>query len=169
MRTLIRQSRVVRRTVMAALGGAVLPLLVASAEAVDLTGTWEGRLVCQRWMDDQPPTTSREDVTVQISQGENVLRIFMEAAPGGLLLKGVAVDDGRRELTGRFSSLFCQSDPTDGAFSLNGNATTTLVGRGSLRADLAGFIGGIQPVVFDCTLTASRSDVADPAVPDCAP
>jgi hypothetical protein len=62
------------------------------------------------------------------------------------LVNRVAVNDGR-PLNGGVSALMGRSNPSDGAFSLNGRAVTTAAGRGSLRADVQGFIGGIVPVL----------------------
>jgi hypothetical protein len=153
---------------------ATVVLLVAAfpvaVSAADMTGTWEGRVTCDRSMDDASPTRVTEDVTVQIAQvGENVIRVAMEVPPGGLQFEGVVVDDGVREANGRFFATMCGGDPTDGAFAFTGTVTRTNLLRAVLNAELDGFIGGIQPVVFHCRLAAARTTTADPAVPACGP
>ena len=153
---------------LSALGTALLLFAPAHVDAIDLTGTWEGRLRCEVSRDDAPRTTSTDPVTVLISQsGENTIHIFAETAPGGLKMQGVVVDTAASQANGRLSALLCGSDPVAGAFSLNGRAENTGRGGGTLLVGLAGFVSGIQPVVYLCALTASRVTTDDPGVLAC--
>jgi hypothetical protein len=151
-----------------ALGAALLLVVAARADAIDLTGTWEGRLRCEVSRDDAPRMTSIDPVTVLISQsGENTIHIFTETAPGGLQMQGVVVDTAASQANGRLSALLCGNDVVAGAFSLNGRAENAGGPGGTLRADVAGFLNGVQPVVYLCTLMASRVTTADPGVRAC--
>ena len=159
---------------MTSLRVATVVLLVATfpiaVSAANMTGTWEGRITCDRSIDDQPRTRATEDVIVQIVQvGENVIRIAMEVPPGGFVFEGVVVDDGVQQGNGRFFAMMCGSNTTDGAFAFNGRVTRTSELRAGLNAELDGFINGIQPVVFQCTLDALRTATTAPTVPACGP
>jgi hypothetical protein len=120
--------------------GLLLLLGVTSqARAVNLTGTWDGRLTCERSQDDTRQTTSGVRVTVLISQvGENVIHLFAETPPGGLHMQGVVVDNGANQDDGGLSALLCESDVGAGAFTINGRANNTDAERGTLRAIVSG-------------------------------
>jgi hypothetical protein len=160
-----------RQTLVGVMTGVLCGMLIAQADAFDLTGTWQGRQVCRFLTTDGQKVTQifNPDVITITQVGEEV-RILMTAAKSGpLLYRGLSFtnpsDPDRGEVAFRLCGL--SSNP----------ATKGEMGRVKVRVK-PGHLGGkfegtsifsTAEEVDTCEWKYERIAVDDPQVSACPP
>ena len=155
-----------------------LPLLLAlatplSAQAIDLTGTWEGKYTCKG--SDGSNFSYSVPGPLEISQNGAEIRAQFPFDKGADVYAGVSIDDDRKPLDkGVAYFVHCgMSDvPGSGVNDFDetafARATTKSNGGGKLKATTTFFIGSPPPEVSSCKWSYKRVDTVDPLVPACS-
>jgi hypothetical protein len=161
------------RFIRVAIGTAALVGLPAmQAPAADLTGTWEGTVNCQQFIQGQSKdTVVVKKVQVQISQSGGDLNFQIDNPSTGvpIYFDGIMVDDGVHPLKGEAGLLECTSgvEAIGGAMIRARASTDPKTGKGKFTATL--FAADSDPVqqVVTCKLNFKRVSTTDPGVPGC--
>jgi hypothetical protein len=146
-----------------------LPL---SAGAVDLTGTWEGKISCKG--SDGSNFSFSDPVLVQITHAGTDVRVqFPAVSPD--IYAGVSIDDTKKPDTKGVAYLIhcgMSEVPTTGQNGFGETAflraTTKSNGGGSLKGSSVFFFFESPPLeVSACKWSLKRTDPAHPGVPAC--
>jgi hypothetical protein len=144
----------------------VLPL---PSQAIDLTGTWEGKYVCKGFEGDPFSFTVLDNLEITQTTTELALRV------GPDVYNGVAIDDAvKPETAGAAYFVHCgtSEDPGTGlgGFDETGFAKlkTNASGGGSFKATTNAFFSETPLGAGNCKFTYKRTSATDPAVPACA-
>jgi hypothetical protein len=141
------------------------------AMAADLTGTWEGTVRCQGFIQGQPKASfSVKDVQFQISQsGRDLnLQVVNPLTLQSNYFDGLVVDDGVHTLKGEAALLECTSGVESiGGAMIRAKVSTDLSGKGRLGGTLFAVDSDPTEELGTCKFTLKRVDTADPSVPGC--
>ena len=142
---------------------AFLAAVPAVAIALDLTGTWEGKLTCTGIENDEKDTFNCCGV-IQITQSGTTANI----REGSLLYFGRVLTLDTNAKKGKVTFVGCPTNNTlpDNSEMVFATATADPVtGKGTLTG--SGPYTGDQSEAYTCKWTFKRVDPADPGVPAC--
>jgi hypothetical protein len=141
-------------------------LTASPAAGADLTGTWEGKLVCKRLDDEGRSREVDRFVDLEISQTGNQL-VAMDRFTRHF--SGIVVDDASKpDRKGETALAACALGGTAGGGNSLGVLRVTVdpvKGRGRIQGTLHHII--TRSIFETCTWRFRRLDTADPAVPAC--
>ena len=137
-----------------------------AAEAVDLTGTWEGSETCACFNDVKGNFKEKfSDEVMEISQNGTDLNIFIF----GERFNGNVINDPRKRRRGVVSLIACNTDPKDNA-SLGeiGRGTVKMKKNGTGKLKIESFWNVSQTEICTCKWNFDRTDTGDPSIGDCS-
>jgi hypothetical protein len=138
----------------------VLVLTCDPADAINLEGTWQGKLTCTTQDQHEAPENSSQNVTVQITQFGNDLRLRL----GGVHFVGLAVDDGSDVTRGLMAFHACE----DSLFTLDGGGRVTIKADDPNGGKITGQATGFgRDSVLICSLQLKRTNANDPNLGPC--
>jgi hypothetical protein len=142
----------------------VLGTAAAPAWALDLTGTWEGKIKCTFLEAGESIDKTSEPVEVAITQTGDDLAIDLF----GFGAVGRVLEDATDPAKGMASMVVCGSSDTTGFIASVGQVKVDAEGggifKGSLTFDTS---GGLGSILASCSINLKRTDTADPLVPAC--
>lgn len=156
--------RVVRNTVFALTG---LAMSTTSVLAVDLTGTWDGKAVCNGFFAGEKFKATFPG-TVLISQAGADLNLdFL-----GYRYNGGIIDDAKQsDKKGEGSFVFCDTTAEPlGDYNETGHLKVQITPKKSTFKATSVFTVASSGVIVDvatCKWTFTRTDTANPGVPEC--
>jgi hypothetical protein len=143
-----------------------------SAQAFDLTGTWEGKYTCKG--SDGSNFTYSVPTILEITHVGTEIRAQFPFDMGADVYAGFSIDDDRKPLD-KGVAYFIHCGMTDAPGSgENGydetafvRATTKSNGGGTLKGSTVFFVSDPPPEVSSCKWSYKRTSTTDPAVPSC--
>ena len=144
----------------------ILMGLGATAQAVDMTGTWTGNETCRCFNDVVGKFTEQYNHEVmKIAQDGTDLNI--EAY--GELFNGNVIDDPKREYKGEASLIACNTDPADNmSFGELGRAKVSARANGRGKMVIDSLWNPQENELCECRARFRRVDTADPEISDCS-
>lgn len=153
----------------AVVGLGLLTLCVAPprAGAIDLTGTWVGKIVCDSFDPLGKSKTGVTDDVMEITQAGADLN--MVADEFGFLYNGQVIDDpANPAYKGQAGFIECRTTPANTDTSEMGRIKVVIKADGihaTLKAQ--SILMDPAPLLQTCKWTYKRMDKSDPKVPDC--
>lgn len=139
----------------------LLGTAVAPAWAINLTGTWEGKIKCT-FADAEGIDTASEDLVVEITQTGDDLNISLIGLPA----HGRVLEDASNPDKGMASMVLCGSNDTTGFFTSIAQVKVNAEGGGNLKGSLT---FDFSDTLASCSIKLKRVDTADPGVDPCDP
>jgi hypothetical protein len=146
---------------------------VAQAVAVDLTGTWQGKVTCsvlEQGMEKEKQSV--KDAQMEISQSgmDLNIRAFSFTIGEDELLDGVIVDDGIKINKGEVGLVACESsvEPIDAGGGWMKATINPRTGKSKLTGIGIGAQRTSSTRVVKCKFNLERINTDDPDVPDCS-
>ena len=157
--------RIIKRFMVAS--GIALAVLAAAAPyawALDVTGTYEGKVACKGFMEGQPFSQTISDLPLQITRttGGDDLHV----AAFGSILGGTIFDDADKPKRAEASLVSCGAEAEPFPVGLIAHLKFTLTDAALKFTAKSVSAGGS---VATCTWTFKRIDTADPGVGNCSP
>ena len=148
--------------------------------AVDLTGSWTGKLKCQFLEDGQATEKATlKDVIMNVTQSGTDVNAQLINPVDGMpeLLDGVAITDASKANQGRASMIGCgaESNPIAAGMAHVKIKENPNSGKSTMRGTLVAgdkTPGGViftNAVAGACKLTLKRTSAADPGIGPCPP
>ena len=144
-----------------------------SAQAIDLTGTWEGKYTCKG--SDGSNFSYSVPGILEITHTGTEIRAQFPFDTGEDVYAGVSIDDDKKPLEkGVAYFIHCGMTDVPGsgqnfydetAFA---RATTKSNGGGTLKATTTFFVSDPPPEMSSCKWSYKRTSTADPGVPVCS-
>jgi hypothetical protein len=146
--------------------GAILLLTAApEVKAVDVTGIWKGRLVCQ--VSRQGPAVDQQmsrPVTLHISPAAPFITTKITLLDGEPVFSfGTVVGDKNDTTAGRLATTVCAGNPPSAMVATVSRVDPT-TRQGELQGRLLFFT---SDMVATCTVNCTRVSQQDPHVPPC--
>lgn len=143
----------------------VLGMSAGAARAVELTGTWSGKIVCK---DFNGTSTSKQVVTSQVTITQTGNSFNLQEA--GFTYAGKVVSDtAKPTASGQASFILCTTTPTNVALNESGTMTKISVKSGGARFSAVSLFSGAGGTdVGSCKWKYHRASVANPQVPPCS-
>jgi hypothetical protein len=142
------------------------------SQAIDLTGTWEGKYTCKGFEGEKFSFTVVGTLEITQTGAELALRVPFDG--GADEYNGVAIDDARKpETAGAAYFVHCgtSEDPGTGleGFDETGFAKlkTNASGGGSFKATTNAFFSEPPIGAGNCKFSFKRTSTVDPVVPAC--
>ncbi len=147
------------------LGGLLLLGMTTHAQAIDLTGVWQGRLVCQVSTPGQAEDHQRSRaVTLAISQTHPFMTAKLSMFDGEpIFFLGKIVEKEGAEVTGQLVATVCAGNLRS-AMTAMVSHVNPVTGQGELTGSLFFFT---SETVGVCTFSGARISQKDPYVPSC--
>ena len=144
-----------------------------SAQAFDLTGTWEGKYTCKG--SDGSNFAYSVPTTIEITHVGTEIRLQFPFEGGADVYAGLSIDDDKKPLEKGVAYLIhCgmtdvpgsgENDFDETAFV---RATTKSNGGGTLKGSTVFFVSAPPPPeISSCKWSYKRTSTADPGVPAC--
>jgi len=137
------------------------------AGAVDLTGTWVGKIVCDSFDPLGKSKGGVKDDIMEITQSGADLNIVADEF--GFLYNGLVIDDPTSPaFKGQAGFIECRTTPANTDTSEIGRLKVVVKGDGiNAKLKAQSILTNPDPLVQTCKWSYKRTDTADPAVPDC--
>jgi hypothetical protein len=156
---------------------AALLALPLSAAAVNLTGTWEGKMRCKGL--DLDGTKAKFTIgppallTIQVTQTGNALAMHLVFSDATDVYSGLVAEDGKNTDKGRLFLAHCTTNDVQGDENDMGNWDETADLSVSSNDKGKGKMKGLSTYLDDigegsCKWSLKRVDTADPNVTGCA-
>lgn len=144
------------------LAATVLTLAVPSADAVNVTGTWVGTMVCDLVVPENPHIrTTGRDLVADILMLDNY-RFLLEFQNGGTQMFGSAVDDGRVQTRGKVAAQYCSGNLAITRFLTADAVVNDVTGGGALNGTLIDLLTADPGYVQTCRIAFRRTSAAAP-------
>jgi hypothetical protein len=132
------------------------------ASAIDLTGTWEGKLRCTFLLDGESIDRDVAEVQLLISQSADDLNLLVF---GFFRANGRVAADVSNPAKGMMSLVTCGSSSAGTGF-VTGVAQAK-VGLGTSDTLKGSVTTDIADLMSSCSISMKRTSTAEPGVPDC--
>jgi len=154
------------------LAATVLSWAVPSADAVNITGTWVGTMVCDLVVPEFPHfrETSRDQVVdIKMLNNWQFLLEFQSSAANSSAMFGSAVDDGVAQTRGKVAAQYCAGNLSITRFLTADAVVNDVTGGGTLSGTLIDLLTSDPGYVQTCRIAFRRTSAAVPVFDSTCP